>query len=140
MMRRDVDGANPASRNQLTQRADVQATIVDVHGQDLGAGKPECFPRWPVPRIFDGNGIAWPNQRMRQQRQCHLAAARHHDRRGVDGQAPREREHERELLAKASQPCRMVVGEQLAPERADRAAIVATDQFCGQQANIRARA
>ena len=38
MMRRDVDGANPAPRNQLTQRADVQATIVDVHGQDLGAG------------------------------------------------------------------------------------------------------
>ena len=62
MMRRDVDGANPASRNQLTQRADVQATIVDVHGQDLGAGKPNAS-RWPVPRMFDGNGIARPNQR-----------------------------------------------------------------------------
>ena len=28
----------------------------------------------------------------------------------------------------------------MARERADRAAIVATDQFCGQQTNIRARA
>ena len=109
MMRRDVDGANPASRNQLTQRADIQATIVDVHGQDLGAGGASTRP------VAGGCSTATASPGRISARANSVSAIWLPRVTMIDAgsmQAPRAREHARELLAKASQPCRMIVREQ----------------------------
>jgi hypothetical protein len=49
------------------QRPNIDAMLVDWDRHNLGAGQAERFPCRPIAGVFNGDGVAWPNQRARGQ-------------------------------------------------------------------------
>ena len=93
MVRRHVDRAQLLARGQRLERVDVEAALVDGHRHQARAGGAERAPRRPIAERLDRDDVARREQRARYEIERHLAAARHHQRVDVGGDAAQRRQH-----------------------------------------------
>jgi hypothetical protein len=112
MMRREVDSAQRRPPVQRGQRLDVDARLVDRHRHDASAGGSKRLPRRSIADALDRDDVARSHQRARNQRQRHLAPARHDDLAGADRQRPSGGKHRRQRSAQRWMTFRVAVSEE----------------------------